>query len=97
MWGEALALPLERVIGRKHAYVYTKPNDMAKHVANPKVRPTGATNFSRLMSSTHPSHPFHPDSSMSTSQIASFIKYLLVTTQVCLTQSRKERKERHKP
>ena len=38
--GEALALPLERVIGRKHVYVHAKPNDIAVHTANLKVRPT---------------------------------------------------------
>ena len=40
MSGEALALPLERVIGRKHAYVHAKPNDIAERAANLKIRPT---------------------------------------------------------
>ena len=33
-------MPLERVIGRIHARIHAKPNDIAGRVANLKVRPT---------------------------------------------------------
>ena len=40
MQGEALALPLEQVVGCKHAYVYANPTILLECAANLKVRPS---------------------------------------------------------